>query len=47
MQDYKDLVVIVDESWLKGKNRKTYYTTLQANMRKVIKHYYESPFEIK
>ena len=44
--NFKDIVINVDEAWLKGKNRKTYYTTLKANIRKVIKYYIKDEFTI-
>ncbi len=41
-----DLIVNVDEAWLKGKNRKSYYVSLKKNLRKVIKHYHDHEFTL-
>ncbi|EQC50072.1 tRNA uracil 4-sulfurtransferase ThiI [Bacteriovorax sp. DB6_IX] len=44
---YTTLVLNVDELWLKGKNRKSYFEAMKKHIRAVIKAYHSDQFVLK
>ncbi len=41
---YHNLVINVDELWLKGKNRPLYYRALRGHIRELLEAYHKEPF---
>jgi tRNA uracil 4-sulfurtransferase len=41
---YDILVIIVDELWLKGKNRPMYFKAIRRHIRDLLKAYHDAPF---
>ncbi len=44
---YKSLILTVDELWLKGKNRKTYYKKLQTTLSRLFSAYHHTSWKLK
>ncbi|WP_412463120.1 tRNA uracil 4-sulfurtransferase ThiI [Halobacteriovorax sp. RT-2-6] len=44
---YKSLILTVDELWLKGKNRKSYYKKLQTNLSRIFSKYHHTSWKLK
>lgn len=44
---YKSLILTVDELWLKGKNRKSYYRKLQQNLSPIFSQFHHTAWKLK
>lgn len=44
---YKSLILTVDELWLKGKNRKSYYKKLQTTLSRIFSAYHHTSWKLK